>query len=172
MTWHDFLTIETSRNKHRDMTWLNYITIHPGTNIGLQYIRNTDEYIPELQIHQHSLLTRKVFSRHNLSAQVFFFVSSRSSSGLCHLQIHLHLQVIFICKSSSSVSHLHWIWIISRSGSSWNIITWSGSSLAVITGSQSSLDLDHPWCYLMILLITGIYTEPVLFHARCIITQS
>ena len=29
-----------------------YITIHPGINIGLQYIRNTDEYIPKLQLHQ------------------------------------------------------------------------------------------------------------------------
>ena len=29
--------------------------IHPGINIGLQYIRNMDEYIPKLQIHQHRL---------------------------------------------------------------------------------------------------------------------
>ena len=57
----------------------------------IQYIRYTSEYILKLQRHQHSLLTRKVLSRHNLSAQVFFSVSSG----------HLHIQVIFI-----------WIWII------------------------------------------------------------
>ena len=28
--------------------------IHPGMNIGLQYIRNTDEYILKLQLHQQS----------------------------------------------------------------------------------------------------------------------
>ena len=27
--------------------------LHPGINIGLQYIRNMDEYIPKLQLHQH-----------------------------------------------------------------------------------------------------------------------
>ena len=27
--------------------------IHPRINIGLQYIRNMDEYIPKLQLHQH-----------------------------------------------------------------------------------------------------------------------
>ena len=31
-------------------------------------IRYTSEYIPKLQIHQHSLLTRKVFSWHNSSS--------------------------------------------------------------------------------------------------------
>ena len=123
--------------------------IHLGINIGLQYIRNTDEYILKLQIHQHSLLTRKVFSRHNLSEQVFFSVSAISSS------IHLCLQVIFIFKSSSSSSHLHldldhhWIWII-------------------ITRAGSSLDLDHHHrCYLVILLFTWSSTEPALFHAGC-----
>ena len=34
------------------MTWLKYITIHPRINIGLQYIRNTSEYFPKLQLHQ------------------------------------------------------------------------------------------------------------------------
>ena len=119
MTWHDFLIIQNSQNKHRGMTWLKYITIHPGINIGVQYIRYTSGYISKLQIHQHSLLTRKVFSRHNLSAQVFFSISSRSSSS------HLHLQVIFIFKSSSSSLDHHWIWIIIESG--------------------SSLDLEHHW---------------------------
>ena len=34
------------------------LQIHPGINIGLQYIRNTSEYILKLQLDQHSLLTR------------------------------------------------------------------------------------------------------------------
>ena len=38
------------------MTWLKYITIHPGINIGLQYIRNTNEYILKLQLHQQKNL--------------------------------------------------------------------------------------------------------------------
>ena len=110
-----------------------------------------------LQIYQHSLLTRKVFSRHNISAKVFFSVSSGSSSS------HICLQEIFIFNSSSSsdldhhsiwitTRHYHWIWIITRhhhyiwiitrSGSSPDIITGSGSSLDIITRSGSSLDLD------------------------------
>ena len=32
-----------------------------GTN-EMQYMKYTSEYIPKLQIHEHSLLTRKVFS--------------------------------------------------------------------------------------------------------------
>ena len=152
------------------MTWLKYITINLGINIGLQYIRNMDECIPKLQLHQHSLLTRKVFSRHNLLALVFFSISTGSS---CHLHLessesssHLCLQVIFILR----------IWIISRSGSSWDIITgfgssldldqhhsiwiitWSGSSsldwIYIITRSGSrygsSLDLDHHYWILII----------------------
>ena len=101
------------------------------------------EYILKLQIHQHSLLTRKVFSWHNLSAKVFFYVSSS----------HIHIQFIFI-----------WIWIITRSGSSslnldhhwiWIIITGSGSSSLdyhqrwMITGSTSKLDHHQSW------IITG-----------------
>ena len=65
------------------------------------------------------------------SASVFFPVSTGSS----HL---LHL------KSSESSSHLcHQIWIISRSRSSWDIITGSGSSLDLDHHEASSLDLDH-----------------------------
>ena len=164
MTWHEFIIIENSQNKHRGIKWLKYITIHPRINMGLQYIRNTSEYIPKLQLHRHSLLTRKVFSWHNLSAQVFFSVSYRSSS----IPHHLHIQVIFI-----------WIWIITRSGSSsldldhpsiW-IISRASSldmdhSLIWIISARSS-SLDHHRCYLMILLITGSSTEPTLFHAGC-----
>ena len=101
-----------------------------------------EEYIPKLHIHQHSLLTRKVFFRHNFQ---------HWSSSLYQLD-HLRLRVIFVFKSYSSSSHLdldhlsiwiiivrhHWIWIITRFGSSsldwiWIIIR-SGSLL---------LDLDH-----------------------------
>ena len=87
-------------------------------NIRVQYIIYTSECIPKLQIYQHSLLTRKVFSRHNLSAQVFFSVSSGSSSS------PHHLQVIFIFKSSSSSSYLH-------------------LKVIFIIGYGSLLDVDH-----------------------------
>ena len=85
-----------------------------------------EEYISKLHIHQHSLLNRKVFFRHNFQ---------HWSSSLYQLD---HL----IFKSSSSSSHLHlqviWIWIISRSGSS--SLDW----IWIITRSRSLLlDLDH-----------------------------
>ena len=120
--WHDSITLQ----------------ILPGINIGVQY---TSEYIPKLQIHQHSLLTRKVFSRHNLSTQVFFSVSSRSSSS------PHHIQVIFITLSGSLSLDLdhHSIWIIS--------------------GSGTSLLDHHHRCYLLILLVIGSSIEPTLFHA-------
>ena len=41
------------------MTWLKYITIHPEINIGLQYIRNTSEYIPKLQLHQQKVQAQR-----------------------------------------------------------------------------------------------------------------
>ena len=102
-----------------DFTWLVYIINSPDRNIGVwhdwiklqilldrnigvQYIRYTSEYISKLQIHQHSLLTRKVFSWHNSSAQVFL-----SGSCLDHHWI--------IIKIGSSLEH-HWI--IIKSGSS------------------------------------------------------
>ena len=118
--------------------------VHPGINIKLQHIRNTSEYISKLQFHQHSLLTRKVFSRHNFSTLVFFSVSTRSS-------LHIHLQVIFISRSSSSsdLDHHHWIWII--------------------TGSGSSFDLDHHWTsslehHLWIWIISVGASSQVLYH--------
>ena len=126
------------------MAWYDSskLKIHPGINIGLQYIINKSEYIPKLQLHQHSLLTRKVFYRHNLLAQVFFSISSRSSLS----PHHLHLQVISIFKSPSSSSHLH---LDLDLHSIWIIINGSGSSLdrdhlwSIISGSGSSLNLDH-----------------------------
>ena len=142
MTWHDFQIIETSHNKHQGMKWLNHITIHPEINIRLQYIRNTSEYILKLQLHQHSLLTRKVFSWHNLSAQVFFSVSSGSSS----IPHHLHIQVISFFKSSlsgfgsSSLDLDHpSIWIIPRFGSSLDLDHLCG---IIITGSSWVLSHD------------------------------
>ena len=192
MTWHEFIIIETSRNKHRGMTWLKYITIHTGINIGLQKIRNTSEYIPKLQLHQHSLLTRKVFTWHNLSALVFFSVSAGSS----HLQvifvfksssywIHLHLQVIFIIGSGSSLNldhhgtssldldhhsiwiitgYHHWIWIITRSGST--SLDW----IWIIPRSRSSLLDHHHWIWIItrsrssLAIITGSGSSLVLSH--------
>ena len=122
------------------MTSLKYITKHPEINIGLQYIRNTSEYILELHIHKHSILTMKVFSRHNFQ---------HKSSCLYHLG-HRQVLVIFnriwitIIGSGSSLDmdHHHWIWIITRSGSPSLDLDhhWIWST---ITGSGSSLDMDH-----------------------------
>ena len=166
MTWHDLFTLQNLPigTSGHDMT-----QVHPGINIGLQYIRNASEYILKLQLHQHSLLTRKVFYRHNFHhwsssldhLVICIFKSSSSSSPL-------HLQVIFIFRSGSSLDpDHHWtlpldqdhhsIWIIIGFGSSldldhhcWIIITRSRSSLLdldhlgdIITGSRSSFDLDH-----------------------------
>ena len=130
--------------------------IHPIIKIRLQYIINMDEYIPNLQIHQHSLLTRKVFSRHNLAAQLFFFVSLGSSWS----SLHIHLQVTFIFKSSSSGSgssldldHHHWISIITRSGSS-SLNLDHHLIQIIITRFGSSLDLDHH-CWICIITQSG-----------------
>ena len=131
-------------------------------------IKYTSEYIPKLQIHQHSLFTRKVFSWHNWSAQVFF-----SGSNLDHHQRWI------ITRSSSKLDH-HWI--IIKAGSSLDqhqfwIITGSTSSLDhhwINIKSRSSLDHHHHYfvylnqrCYLSILLIIGSSTEPTLFHVGC-----
>ena len=124
------------------------------------------KYIPNLHIHQHSLLTRKVFFRHN-------FQHKYSS-----LYILDHHRVLVIFRSSSSSIHLHLqVIFIIGSGSSLDIITGSGSSLdldhhywIIITRSRSSLGHHHR-CYLWILLVIGTFTEPVLFHTGCIITK-
>ena len=101
-------------------------------------MKYTSEYIPNLYIHQHSLLTRRysfdmIFSTGLLLCInwiIFVFKSSSSS-------IHIHLQVIWIwiiSRSGSSLldldhhsiwisrSHHNWIWIIARSQSSLVII--------------------------------------------------
>ena len=156
MTWHDLFILETLDRNLWAWNDSSKLQIHPEINIGLPYIRNTSGYIPMLQLHQHSLLTRKVFSRQNLSTQVFFSVSSRSSSSPCHLHLqvisifkspssssHLHLQVIFIFGSGSSfdLNHHHWIWIITRYGST--SLDLDHYSILIITAGSTSPDLDH-----------------------------
>ena len=85
MTLHDLIT-------------LMILLIGTSGYNEVQYIRYTSEYISKLQLHQHSLLTWKVFSQHNLLAQVFLSVSFGSSSS------HLH-QVWIITVSVSSLDH-------------------------------------------------------------------
>ena len=53
-------------NLHGLITLMNLLIGTSGIN-EIKYIEYTSEYILKLQIHQHSLLTRKVFSRHNSS---------------------------------------------------------------------------------------------------------
>ena len=145
------LHYRTSRWEHRGMTWLNYITVLPRINIGVQYMKYIREYISKLQIHQHSLLTRKVFSRHKLLALVFFSVSTGSYHHI-HLQVvfifkssssssHIHLQVIFIFKSSSSSSHLCLqVFFLFKSSSSWDL---DHHSIWITTAGSSLLDHHH-----------------------------
>ena len=118
MNWHDLFTLKNLLigTSGHDMT-----QVHSIINIGLHYIRNTSEYIPKLQFHQHSLLTRKVFSRHN------FY---HWSSSLDHL-------IICIFKSSLSSSYLHL-------GSGSSSLDLDHHSIWIIIGT-SSLDLDHHW---------------------------
>ena len=86
----------TSMNLHDLLTLIILLIGTLGAN-EIQYMKYTSEYIMKLQLHQHSLLTRKVFSRNNLLEQVFFSISSESLST----SHHLHIQVIFIFRSSS-----------------------------------------------------------------------
>ena len=139
------------------MTWLNYIIDTSWNKHWVQYIKYTSEYILNLQIHQHSLLTRKVFSRQNLSAQVFCSISSGSSSSLHHI----HLQFISIFKSPSSSSHLYLqVTFIFKSSSpgSVSLLDIDHPSISIISGFGSSLDLDH-LCWI---IITG--SSRVLSH--------
>ena len=88
----------------------------------------------KLHILQHSLLTRKVFFRHDFQ---------HWSSSLYQLE-HLRLQVIFIFKSFSSSSHLH-LQVF--------FVIESGSSLDLDHHRTSSLDLDHLSIWI---IITGL----------------
>ena len=91
MTLHDFIILMTL-----PIGTSGYNEIQMILPIGTSRynIRYTSEYIPKLQIHQHSLLTGKVFSWHNSSTQVFV---TRSSLKLDHHWI------IVVTGSSSSL---------------------------------------------------------------------
>ena len=74
----------TRRVNLYEFTWLDYINYSPDRNIKVQWNAIHKIYkwnILKLQIHQHSLLTRKVFSWHSSSARVFI---TWSSSKLDH----------------------------------------------------------------------------------------
>ena len=130
------------------------------------------KYILKLHIHQHYLLTRKVFFQHNFQHKsyslyrlghlvIFIFKSSLSSS---HLLSHLLLQVFFITESASSRLLDHHCWIIITSGSSLDL---DRHQVWIIITSGSSLDLDHHHMLsqngaISILLITGSSIESSL----------
>ena len=62
----------TSMNLHYLITLL-ILPIGTLKTNEIEYMKYTSEYILKLQIHEHSLLTRKLFSWYNSSTQVFFF---------------------------------------------------------------------------------------------------
>ena len=76
-----------------------------------------------LQIHQHSLLTRKVFSWHNSSTQVFVI---GSSSKLDHHKNMDHQWIIIIALAIS--------------------IKWFYLSILLVTGSSTEATLFHVGC--------------------------
>ena len=100
----------------------------------IQYIRYTSEHIPKLQIHQHSLLIRMVFSWHNSSAQVFV---TRSSSNLDH-------QWIIIIITAPVIS-----------------IKWCYLSILLVTGSSTEPTLFLAGCrpslHVGLLLLQRLY---------------
>ena len=97
-------------------------------------IRYTSEYILKLQIHQHSLLTRKVFSWHNSSAQVFV---TGTSSKMDHHQS-------WIITGSSSKLYRHWIIIIITAPDI--LRKWCYLSILLIIGSSTEPILFHDGC--------------------------
>ena len=143
MNWHDFLIIETSWNKHRGMTWLNYITDtsqnkHQGTIHKIyRWIHSEVTNTLTLPLNYEGILSTQFFSTGLL---LWIILSSASSS-------HLHLQVIFIFNSSLNSSHLYLqvifilIWIITGSGSS--SLDLDHHSMWIITAGSSLLDLDQ-----------------------------
>ena len=109
LNFHDFIILMRML-----MTWLTtegfpswLLVILPIGTLGYNEIQiilligtsryNISEYILKLQIHQHSLLTRKEFSRHNSLAQVFFTGSNMD-----------HHQVIFKSRSFRLDNHHHY----------------------------------------------------------------
>ena len=139
-------------------------------------IRYTREYIPKLQIHQHSLLTRKVFSWHNSSAQVFI---TRSSSNLDH-----HWIIIIITASSISIKWCYLSILLITGSSTEPTLFHVGCRLSLHVGlplqSQSFFILDvglyraNPFSYWMYLHRASPFSywmwvsiDPVLFHTGC-----
>ena len=108
-------------NLHELFTLL-ILPIGTSRNNQIQYMKYTSECILKLQIHQHSLLTRKVFSGHNSSAQVFVTGS-------------------FIKVGSSLDHHQSWIIIASTISSKWFYL-----SILLIKGSSTKPTLLHVDC--------------------------
>ena len=159
MTLHDFIILMTFPIGTSGYNEIQMILLIGTLGYNIRY---TSKYIPKLQIHQHSLLTRKVFSWHNSSAQVFF---SESSSKLDHHWIIIkygsslnHHQVWIIIGSSSSLDH-HWI-NIKSSSSLYQHQVWI---IIIITASAISIN----WFHLSILLIMGSSTKVAPFHTGC-----
>ena len=71
------------------------LQIDPGINIGLQYIRNTSEYIPKLQLHQH-------FEVRNISNQEVSLVSVRD-----YVQNTMNLAAVAPVKSMTVIASTH-----------------------------------------------------------------
>ena len=107
MTLHDFIILMT-------------LPIGTSGYNEIQYMKYSSEYIPKLQIHQHSLLTRKVFFRHNSSAKVL------------------------VTGSSSKLEH-YWIITITASAIS---IKWCYLSILLVIGSSIELTPFHASCRL------------------------
>ena len=132
---------------------------------------NVSEYILKLQLHQHSLLTRKVLSRHNFhrwssSLDLLIICISKSSC----------LQVIFIFMPSSfgsvssSLDHTRSETSLdhTRSGKSLDH-TRSGTSLDHTRSGTSSLDLDHHSIWIIITRF-GSSMQDLDHHSIWIIT--
>ena len=137
MTLHDLFTL----------------LILPDRNIEVQYIIYTSEYILKLQIHQHFLLTRKVFSLTQfISTILLLWIIIKAGSSLDQHQVWN------ITRSTSSPNH-HWI----------NIKAGSSSKLDhhQIIINITAFAVLNKWCYLSILLVTGSSTDPNLFHIDC-----
>ena len=145
MNLHDLFTllilpIGTSRY---DMTQVRYNTSQNEHQVTIdnKYKRIHSEVTitSTLPLNQEGVLSTQFISTGLLLCINWIIIELLSS----YSSIHIHLQVIFITGSGSSLDH-HCVIII-------------GSSL---------LD-HHHWCYLSILLVIGSYTELALFHVGC-----
>ena len=109
-------------NLHEFFTLL-VLPIGTSRDNKIQYMKYISEYILKLQIHQHSLLTWKVFSRHNSSSQVFV-------------------------TESSSPDH-HQSWIITGSSSSLLPLSRSNGAISQFYSPQEVLQ-SHPFFMLVV----------------------